>query len=231
MLEIKSLTVQYRDHTICESVNALITSGEVVALVAPNGTGKTSLMRAIADKVPVRGRCIADGFDKDACHVYYRKRVYYMADGGKSLHPELTVGEHLTLVCRIWEAQHSAEFFSQLCGVKGFLNVRASRLSQGMAQLAALAIVCATEACYLLINEPTNGLDQSNLEVFHAVVSWLAGNGIGIVMSSHILDEVDRMCSKVLFLHGKRLISSEIDGSNGRCVELYRTLYGNQIRR
>lgn len=96
-----------------------------------------------------------------------------------------------------------------------------------MAQQTSMGVAYITGARYLLLDEPMNGLDQANVDRFHELVRALLSEGKSILISSHILGELDSLCSAALFLHDGNVTEMAIDGRNGGCAEMYRKLYGD----
>lgn len=106
-----------------------------------------------------------------------------------------------------------------------FEGVPARKLSQGMGQLASLAVACASGAAYYLFDEPTNGLDRTNGRLFEKVVAGLRDEGAGVLLSSHDLEGLDSVCDSILLLHDARVHQADISDQRG-CVDLYNRYYG-----
>lgn len=229
MLEVEGLLVRRGGRAVCDGVSLGLGPGKAVALVAPNGSGKTSLMRAVAGVDPrARGRRSADGVDMGRDPSGYRRLVYHMPDAGASLHPELGVLETLMAVRRVWGSGEDILEIVDACGLGGFIGRRPPALSQGMAQQASLGVAWATGARYLLLDEPTNGLDHENVGRFRDAVGLMLGRGKGVLVSSHILGDLDEVCGSVLFLCEGKLVRADLDGRSGGCAELYEKLYGKK---
>ena len=148
-----------------------------------------------------------------------------MPDGGKILHAGLTVKEHLQATKELWGSNAKLESAIKECRLESMLSKTGNQLSQGMKQQVSLAIACTSEASYILFDEPTNGFDQGNARRFWRVIEGLAEKGYGILISSHILNELDEMCDSTYFLKDGRLIRPHNQGYQGSCSELYEKLY------
>lgn len=226
MLDIKEMSLAYREAKILDDVSFTVEPGEICALVAPNGSGKTTLMKAVGAHIwPDHGRCLADEIDSARKTAAYTSKVLYVPDGGKLLHDDLSVFEHLQATKCLWRSDADLNAVSKQCLTDEMLSKRGKELSQGMKQQASLAIVCMSKARYILFDEPTNGFDQTNSRMFWKVVSQLAQHDTGIVISSHILNELDEMCDTVYFLKDGRLIRPHNQGYQGSCSEIYAQLY------
>lgn len=226
MLDIKKVSLAYRGAKILDGVSFTVEPGEICALVAPNGSGKTTLMKAVGAHIwPDQGHCLADEIDSARKTAAYTSKVLYVPDGGKLLHDDLSVFEHLQATKCLWHSDADLNAVSKQCLTDEMLSKRGKALSQGMKQQASLAIACMSQARYVLFDEPTNGFDQTNARMFWKVVSQLAQHDTGIVISSHILNELDEMCDTVYFLKDGRLIRPHDQGYQGSCSEIYAQLY------
>ena len=226
MLDIKKVSLAYRGAKILDGVSFTVEPGEICALVAPNGSGKTTLMKAVGAHIwPDQGHCLADEIDSARKTAAYTSKVLYVPDGGKLLHDDLSVIEHLQATKCLWHSDVDLNAVSKQCLTDEMLSKRGKALSQGMKQQASLAIACMSQARYVLFDEPTNGFDQTNARMFWKVVSQLAQHDTGIVISSHILNELDEMCDTVYFLKDGRLIRPHDQGYRGSCSEIYAQLY------
>ena len=226
MLDIRKVSLAYRGAKILDGVSFTVEPGEICALVAPNGSGKTTLMKAVGAHIwPDQGHCLADEIDSARKTAAYTSKVLYVPDGGKLLHDDLSVFEHLQATKCLWHSDADLNAVSKQCLTDEMLSKRGKALSQGMKQQASLAIACMSQARYVLFDEPTNGFDQTNARMFWKVVSQLAQHDTGIVISSHILNELDEMCDTVYFLKDGRLIRPHDQGYQGSCSEIYAQLY------
>ena len=226
MLDIKKVSLAYRGAKILDGVSFTVEPGEICALVAPNGSGKTTLMKAVGAHIwPDQGHCLADEIDSARKTAAYTSKVLYVPDGGKLLHDDLSVFEHLQATKCLWHSDADLNAVSKQCLTDEMLSKRGKALSQGMKQQASLAIACMSQARYVLFDEPTNGFDQTNARMFWKVVSQLAQHDTGIAISSHILNELDEMCDTVYFLKDGRLIRPHDQGYQGSCSEIYAQLY------
>ncbi len=226
MLEVKGVSVSYKGVKILNEVSLTTEPGEVCALVAPNGSGKTTLLKVMgAHLIPSRGRCEADGISSVRRPAAYRNKVMRIPDAGKLLHDDLTVYEHLEATRIIWRSEADLSQVADECLIAGMLSKRGKELSQGMKQQVCLAMACTSGASYLLFDEPTNGFDQTNSRMFWKVIMRLADRDVGIVISSHILNELDDACDSTYFLKDGRLIRPHDKGYQGSSSDIYAQLY------
>lgn len=229
MLKVENVRIKKGHRVLCDNVTFMLNPGEAKALIAPNGYGKTTIMTAVGGcDTRARGVFSADGAAFAENATGYRKLVYYMAESGGSLLPGLDVFAMLEAARGIWASNISVAEAVERCGLLDYLGYRCGSLSQGMAQQASMGVAYITGARYLLLDEPMNGLDQANVDRFHELVRVLLSEGKSMLISSHILGELDSLCSTALFLHDGNVTEMAIDGRNGGCAEMYRKLYGDK---
>ena len=185
MIGLQTLTISYGKKVLVDSVDAEFAPGTVYGLVAPNGHGKTTLLRAMAGLPGPRvdGSIVLDEVQGTGA-IEVRSMIFYAPGEGTLLYPGLRAEDHLKMVCDMWPHARDIEEIVEQTQIGEFAKMRIRTLSQGMKQQLALAIAYATGARYLLLD------------------------GTCIIMSSHILDSVDRLCDEILFLKDGRLIRS-----------------------
>lgn len=225
MLAFSDLTVRVGTRELLSHVSGEVVPGRVRALVAPNGSGKTTLMRALiaADDIRRSGEIAADSVPLEDAAAY-RKLVFYVPGDASILYPLLTVRENLDIVKRCWGSPVDILRLAERCRIDSFLGKRVRFLSLGMRQQVALAVGYLTGARYLLLDEPMNALDPTNLEVNSEIVRSLCGDGVGVLMSSHILGNVDDLADDVLFIKGGKLVSDP--GTRRGSAVVYKELFG-----
>ncbi len=209
MIDLQTLTISYGKKVLVDSVNAEFAPGTVYGLVAPNGHGKTTLLRAMAGLPGPRvdGSIVLDEVQGTGAREV-RSMIFYAPGEGTLLYPGLRAEDHLKMVCDMWPHARDIEEIVEQTQIGEFAKMRIRTLSQGMKQQLTLAIAYAMGARYLLLDEPMNALDPSRVDLHSEILRKLADSGTCIIMSSHILDSVDRLCDEILFLKDGRLIRS-----------------------
>lgn len=209
MINLRNLTLSYGEKVLLDSVDAVFAPGMIYGLVAPNGHGKTTLLRAMAG-VPgarVDGDIVLDEVRGGDAREF-RSLIFYAPGEGTLLYPGLRAIDHLKMVHDMWPHARDIDEVVESTQIGEFAKMRVNALSQGMKQQLTLAIAYATSARYLLLDEPMNALDPSRVDLHSGILRKLADSGTCIIMSSHILDSVDRLCDEILFLKDGRLIRS-----------------------
>lgn len=225
MLQARDLTVKIGRRELVVRQDVALSPGKIVGLVAPNGSGKTSFMRALIGdgEIKMSGEVRVD--DVPLCdYEKYRRLVFYVPGDASILYPLLTVRDNLKIVQRCWGRRTALDRLAKKCAIDVFLDKRVRKLSLGMKQQVALAVGYMTGARYLLLDEPMNALDPTNLELNSAIIRSLCSEGTGVLMSSHILGNVDDMADDVLFIKDRKFVHG-FDSLEGAEAS-YRRLYG-----
>lgn len=226
MLSVSHLTLSYRGRVLLDDVSFGLEPGHIMGLVAPNGYGKTTLLKAMAGIKGARVSGIVDVDGLPANQVARRRaRVFYAPGEGTLLYPGMTVAEHLAMTRRLWKSERDPADVARACKIDGFLSKRVRACSQGMKQQLTLAIAYMTGARYLLLDEPMNALDPTNVQINSRILRGLAQRGVGVLMSSHILENVDQLSDEILFVRDGKLMMFDPEAGSARALDIYNQLY------
>jgi ABC-2 type transport system ATP-binding protein len=208
LIEVQGLTKRYGDAVAVEDLSFEVRPGEIVGLVGPNGAGKTTTLRSIAGILrPSSGRILLDGHDVAKRGVEAKRVLAYVPD---TPHPFdlLTVREHLHFTALAWRLDGAQERFDDLLREVELFEKRdelASTLSRGMQQKLALACAFLHRPRALLLDEPLTGLDPRAIRDARDAIAARAREGTAVLLSSHLLELVERLCDRILVMHrGKR---------------------------
>lgn len=193
-------TIGHRRAVLFSNSNLVIDAGSSVGLIAPNGAGKTTLLEALAGsrRCLLHGSVWANGTMSNEAKYGYR--VLYVPGEGSALTASATVREHLELVQRAWHSPLSTEQVAKECGLVDLLDRKARTLSQGMRQQAAVAIARMSCVDYVLLDEPMNALDPQKTRLLTELFHTMHREGTCVVMSSHLLENVDEICDQAILL-------------------------------
>ena len=204
-LVIEGLTIKLGKKNNISHLDFRGSAGEVIGLVAPNGTGKTTLFRALAALLPIaKGSVSIGGIPLLTQRKNYMSQLFFV-EGVENLYINLTPRQHLLYVAHAWKSQKRAQDIAQLLGMQAYLDTPVKKLSLGMKQHLLIGMYLISESPVLLLDEPLNGLDPSSVELVNRCLKQLSAERRLVILSSHDLFNLEKVCSRVLFLKNKRL--------------------------
>jgi ABC-2 type transport system ATP-binding protein len=215
MIEAQDIIYDYPAKRALHGVSFIVRPGEVTALVGPNGAGKSTLLRCLAalDR-PFSGKALIDGIDGEGDPRGVHERIGYLPDFF-GLYDNLSVSQHLFYAARARHvragaAHQAVTATAARVGISDLLDRRAQDMSRGQRQRLAIgqAIVHGPRA--LLLDEPAAGLDPDARRDLSGLITGLAGEGLAIIVSSHILAELEDYSSAMLILREGRLVQEAL---------------------
>ncbi len=212
MIEVEQLTKRYAGHTAVDGLSFSVARGEVVGFLGPNGAGKTTTMRILSCFLPATsGTARVAGFDVFSQSLEVRRRVGYMPEN-TPLYGDLRVAEFLSYRAAL-RGLDSARTRQRLGDVLELCNLRhmsrkiIGHLSKGYRQRVGLADALLHEPELLILDEPTIGLDPGQIREVRELINRLGGKHT-VLLSSHILPEVEAACSRVIIINRGRIAAS-----------------------
>jgi ABC-2 type transport system ATP-binding protein len=213
MIEVSDLTKHYAGHTAVAGISFTVQRGEIVGLLGPNGAGKSTTMRVLSCYLPATsGTVRVGGLDVFTQSRAVRRRIGYMPENNP-LHPEMRVREYLKFRARLkglgrQQSRERADVVMQQCGLTDVQRKLIGHLSKGYRQRVGLADALVHEPELLILDEPTIGLDPHQIRSVRELIKGLAGTHT-VLISSHILPEVEMTCSRVLILHRGKILAAD----------------------
>ncbi len=203
MIKSENLARAYGRFTAVSNVSFEIPDGQIVGLLGPNGAGKTTLMRILTGyHLPTHGRAWINEFDV-AEQTQQAQRVMGYLPENPPVYPELTVSEYLqfAIEARQVTLPDAVDRAVTQTGLEAVYNKTIGHLSKGYRQRVGLAQAILHDPAILILDEPTSGLDPNQIQDFRELIRTL-GEKKTVVLSTHILQEVEALCERVLILHG-----------------------------
>lgn len=192
-------------------VQLRIGKGEVVGLLGPNGAGKSTLMRLVTGYLPpTEGRVEVCGFDVAEAPLETKKRVGYLPEHNP-LHEEMYVQEYLLFVAGLHQVAARKARVSEVIREVGLTpeqHKTIGQLSKGYRQRVGLAQALLHDPEVLILDEPTSGLDPNQLVDIRALIRNL-GKDRTVVLSTHIMQEVEAMCDRVVLIRLGEIVADE----------------------
>ncbi|MCW2623192.1 MAG: transporter ATP-binding protein [Frankiales bacterium] len=204
-IRTEKLTKRYADVVALDRLDLEVQRGEVFGFLGPNGAGKSTAIRLLLGLIrPTSGDATLMGIPVADVRRAHRHLGY--VPGDVTLWPQLTGAEILTLLGNLSGGVDQAYRQELIDRFELDVHKRARSYSKGNRQKVALVAAFMTRPDVLLLDEPTSGLDPLKMQEFQAVVREAAGNGQTVLLSSHLLDEVQDVCSQVGILRHGRLV-------------------------
>jgi ABC-2 type transport system ATP-binding protein/sodium transport system ATP-binding protein len=215
VISVHQLTKRFyssgREILAVDRLSFSIPSGEVYGLLGPNGAGKTTTIRMIVGLLrPDGGYAEVDGYRTSDLPDEVKSRIG-LVSASAGLYPSLTVREMLLFYADLYrmalpEARAALTRLGGLLQLTDFLDRRCATLSTGQRQRVTLARALIHDPPVMLLDEPTRGLDVIGTQVVFDYISLLRGEGKAVIVSTHRLDEAQRLCDRFGLLHEGRLL-------------------------
>jgi ABC-2 type transport system ATP-binding protein len=222
VLEVRDVTKRYGALTAVSRVSFTVKPGEVLGYLGPNGSGKSTTVKMLTGLMPpTSGHILFDGADIQEDLVAYKARVGYVPEEAH-VYTYLTGPEYLRLCGRLRGVPSSAleqkiDRFLHLFGLDVDYHATLSSFSKGMRQKILLSAALIHNPRLIILDEPVSGLDVGTALVLRAVVRALAADGRIIFYSSHELETVEKLSTRVIILRAGRIVA---DDSASRLREL-----------
>jgi ABC-2 type transport system ATP-binding protein len=205
MLEVKNLKKNFGDFAAVKGVSFTVGEGEVLGFLGPNGAGKSTTMRMITGFLPpTAGTAVIDGHDIISDPIAAKAALGYLPEAAPS-YKAMTVKEYLAFIAEVRGMRDVAAAVADVI-VKAKLEPVAGQtietLSKGYRQRTAFAAAIIHDPKVLIMDEPTDGLDPNQKFTVRQMIKDMAAQGKAIIISTHILEEVDAVCSKVVVISG-----------------------------
>jgi ABC-2 type transport system ATP-binding protein/sodium transport system ATP-binding protein len=216
MIEVQELTKRFpqpggRELVAVNHVTFSVAAGEVYGLLGPNGAGKTTTIRMILGLLcPSGGQASIAGFRSSRFPDEVKRRVGYVS-ASAGLYQQLTVREMLLFFADLYgvaprRAAAELERLTDLLGLQEFLRQRCATLSTGQRQRVSLARALIHHPPVMLLDEPTLGLDVLGSQIVTEYIDHLRSEGKAVILTTHRLDEAERLCSRFGLLHRGRIV-------------------------
>lgn len=211
ILTISNLTKKFGYLTAVKDLSFTINKGNVYGILGPNGSGKSTTLGIVLNVV---NKTEGDfkWFDGSVTTHDALKKVGAIIEN-PNFYPYMTAAQNLKLVCRIKGVDYSKiEEKLEIVGLLDRKDHKFKTYSLGMKQRLAIASALLNDPEILILDEPTNGLDPQGIHQIREIIRDIANNGTTILLASHLLDEVEKVCSHVVVLRkGEKLYSGRVD--------------------
>jgi ABC-2 type transport system ATP-binding protein len=213
MIKVENLTKRYSGSTAIDNISFEVAKGEVVGFLGPNGAGKSTTMRILTSYLPATsGRASIAGFDVFEHSLQARQHLGYLPEN-TPLYTDMRVGEYLKYRANLkgvsgGKVRERVGDVLELCNLRDRERSLIGSLSKGYRQRVGLADALVHDPDLLILDEPTIGLDPNQIRQVRELIKNLAHKRT-VLISTHILSEVEIMCSRVIVIHKGQIRASD----------------------
>ncbi|MBN1179917.1 MAG: ATP-binding cassette domain-containing protein [Anaerolineae bacterium] len=206
MIEVQGLTKRFKHVTAVTDVSFTARDGEIMGILGPNGAGKTTLLRMLTTLLPpTAGTAQIDGLNVSRQAAQARRHIGLLVESG-GLYSRFTPREHLLFYGRLQGLNGSAiearvQKVIDMLEMSTFADRRADSFSAGMQRRVLLAQALLHDPPNLVLDEPTASLDVMSTRTVRALIAAMRDQGRCVLLSTHLMDEVERLCDRVVVLH------------------------------
>ena len=208
---LKDLTKTYGSQRALDNISFSIDSGEIVGFLGPNGAGKSTTMKILCGYIPqTSGLAQIMGMEVSKDPISVKKRIGYLPELNP-LYPDMYVAEYLKFISDIHKIKGSKQAIERVIESTGLSLERKKKigqLSKGYKQRVGLAQALLNDPDVLILDEPTSGLDPNQVTEIRKLILSL-GKDKTILLSSHIMQEVEAMCSRVIIINKGKIVADD----------------------
>lgn len=231
MIKVDNVVKYYGEHLALKGVSYTINKGEIVGFLGPNGAGKSTMMRIITGYLPATsGYVYLDDYEVYDNPIELKKRIGYMPEN-VSLYTDMTVTDYLKFCAKLKgvpskKVKSAVENTIEITGLTIYKDRIIGHLSKGYRQRTGIAQAIIHDPEVLILDEPTSGLDPNQLIEVRALIKSLGGTRT-VILSTHILSEVEDTCERALIIDSGELIAE--DTIEGLKMAMDREILGGNI--
>ncbi|HLS12051.1 MAG TPA: gliding motility-associated ABC transporter ATP-binding subunit GldA [Flavobacteriaceae bacterium] len=211
-IQVDNIVKKYGEQEALKSISFSLNKGEIVGLLGPNGAGKSTLMKILTTYIkPTSGKATVNGYDIDEETIKVRQNIGYLPEHNP-LYLDMYVREYLLYNASIYKVdKDKIEGLIEQTGLSSHANKKIGELSKGFRQRVGLAAALLHDPEVLILDEPTTGLDPNQLIDIRELIKKV-GKEKTVLLSTHIMQEVEAMCDRVIILHqGSIVLDKKMD--------------------
>ncbi|MBS1689609.1 MAG: gliding motility-associated ABC transporter ATP-binding subunit GldA [Bacteroidetes bacterium] len=210
-ISVLSLTKIYGHQKAVDNISFQLAKGEIVGFLGPNGAGKSTTMKMITGYLPpTSGTAMVCGFDVQLAPMEVRKRVGYLPEANP-LYYDMYVREYLGFSANIHKLKNASARIEEMIALTGLgkeSHKKIGALSKGYKQRVGLAQAMLHDPEVLILDEPTSGLDPNQIIEIRELIKRI-GQEKTVLLSTHIMQEVQAMCSRVIIINNGKLVAND----------------------
>ena len=208
VLECKNLTKKVNKKKIVKNISFKLNKGDILGFIGPNGAGKTTIIKMILGLYNIdHGSVIINNYDLKKDHVKAIKEVGAIIEN-PDMYMYMSGLDNLKISAQIYNInKEKVEETIKLVGLENRINDKVSKYSLGMRQRLGIAQSIIHNPKIIILDEPTNGLDPEGIKELKQLLTKLSKKGMAIIVSSHILSELETFCNKICIINKGKLIN------------------------
>jgi ABC-2 type transport system ATP-binding protein len=210
-LQVNDISKNYGPQLAVSPLSFQIQAGEVVGFLGPNGAGKSTTLKMLSGYLlPDQGTISIQGISLASDPIAYKHKIGYLPESN-ALYEDLYVKEYFTFLAQVHKIENKNERIKALIqetGLGDMQHKKIGELSKGYKQRVGIAAAIIHQPALILLDEPTSGLDPNQLIEIRALIKSLSANAM-ILFSTHILQEVTAICSRVMVMHHSSLVADK----------------------
>ena len=213
MIQVKSLTKIFGNTKVVDNISFSVEKGEILGFLGPNGAGKTTTMRMITGfLLPSSGTAVVGGYDILNDPLNAKKKIGYLPENAP-VYPDMPVYEFLDFIAEIRgfsgkEKKKKVSSIIEKCFLENVRYQSIGTLSKGFKQRVCLAQSLLHDPEYLILDEPTDGLDPNQKHEVRNMIKEMAKDK-AIILSTHILEEVDAVCTRAIIISNGKIMADD----------------------
>jgi len=208
---VKNVVKTYGKQNALDEVSFTINSGEIVAFLGPNGAGKSTMMKIITGFIPqTQGEVFVNNQKIDADAIEIRNQIGYLPENNP-LYLDMYVKEYLLFIANLYKLdrpKEKVEMMIEKTGLTRESHKKIAALSKGYRQRVGLAQALIHDPSVLILDEPTTGLDPNQIVEIRDLISEI-GKEKTVMLSTHIMQEVEAICDKIIIINKGKLIAND----------------------
>ena len=212
MIQVEQLTKVYGRTTAIDHLDFTVERGEIVGFLGPNGAGKSTTMRILAGALgATSGRALVGGLDVYRDPKGVKRLLGYLPEV-PPLYVDMTVRDFLRFAARVKGAaspKESVERVIERIGLAPVAHRLIDHLSKGYRQRVGIAQALVHDPRVLILDEPTSGLDPAQRVEIRSLVQELAKGDVTVILSTHVLQEIEALCDRVIVIHRGRIVAAD----------------------
>lgn len=211
IIETKKLTKLYKNNRGIKNISLTVDKGDIYGLLGPNGSGKTTIMKAILGLVKAQGEIKVFGLDidDDFAQIMYKTGALIEAP---SIHKDMTALQNLKLRASLYPDVTSDQInhILEIVHLSQYKNDKAGKFSLGMKQRLGLALAFLTSPELVILDEPVNGLDIEGVVEIREIIKHMSReHDTTFLISSHMANEIEKTCNKVAAIYEGEIIAQD----------------------